>query len=262
MSETIPSSEDHITCQKKALQSSVPILRNMFCIQYLAGTEKPEPICRTLKGPSPTVNSTPQRGGEGDVEDSGARPRCWGGSCLRFGLSPLTHFPTSSTSHEFPSARSSLASRSRLMVWTQTCWQTGCKEDVWGKARQKFGVQDRSAVWLRMTTLCSNKYGRSMGNVLMVKTSCCRNCSSYLTLSELQSSLSFTLSICLGALRGGKANSQGLKVCEKTWLDRGSRCHGIEVGFRHEALFVLISKPVRRPFDVVFGWCPQASCLC
>lgn len=35
-----------------------------------------------------------------------------------------------------------------------------------------------------------------------------------------------------------------------------------EVVFRHEeALFVLISKPVRKPFDDVFGRCPGALSL-
>lgn len=94
------------------------------------------------------------------------------------------------------------------MVWTRTCWQPGCKEDVWGKTWQKFGVQDGSAVWLRMT-LCSNKYGRSLGIGLMVETYLTNlfagESSSYFTLSEPPSSLSFTLSVCLPrCLEAGK----------------------------------------------------------
>lgn len=78
-----------------------------FCTKDMAVTEEPEPVCRPLKGPSPTATSTPLRERRGDVEDSGGRLRWWEGSCLRFGLSPLTHFPTSSTSREFPAAISS-----------------------------------------------------------------------------------------------------------------------------------------------------------
>lgn len=89
--------------------SRVPLLflEPLFRFQDPAGTEEPKPVCRPLKGPSPTVTSTPPRGWEGAVEDSGGTTRWRRGSCLRFGLSPLTHFPTSSTSREFPTAISS-----------------------------------------------------------------------------------------------------------------------------------------------------------
>lgn len=148
----------------------------------------------------------------------------------------------------------------RLMEWTTTCWRTGGTVGVWGEAWQKFGVQDMSGVRLRMTILFPNIHGRSVG-----KCPCCED----ILLRELQLIfhsrwaawvLSFTLSVPL-PWGWKKANSQNLKVCEKTWLDRSSKCHKGEVVFRHETAFVLISEPVRRPFDVVFGWCPRASCL-
>lgn len=78
--------------------------------------------------------------------------------------------------------------------------------------------------------VCSNKYGRHIGTYLGVKTYLTNlvagESSSYFTLSDLPTSLSFTLSVSQPDRLGGEtAKSQGLKVCEKTWLDRSSKCH-------------------------------------
>lgn len=68
--------------------------------------KKAEPTRGPPRGPSPTVDSEAE-GQRGGLARSGpGRAR---GSCLRFGRSPLTHFPTSPASHQFPSAVSSFA---------------------------------------------------------------------------------------------------------------------------------------------------------
>lgn len=86
-----------------------PFLGTCFAYSsYIAGTEKPEPICEPSQRSLTNcrLQTSERRPGQhGRFGRNGLRWR--GGSCLRFGLSPLTHFPTSSTSHEFPSAISS-----------------------------------------------------------------------------------------------------------------------------------------------------------
>lgn len=100
------------------------------------------------------------------------------------------------------------------MVWTQTCWQTWCKEDVWGNAWQKFGVRDMKTVSLGMATLRSDRYGRSKGMGLKVKKFCCGReweAEAHISLSLSCRALRLSLfpSLCFGALRGKR---QILKV--------------------------------------------------
>lgn len=147
------------------------------------------------------------------------------------------------------------------MVWTKTCWQTGCRQELWGKARQKFRAQRgelRGCIRLLSAQInMAGQWGLSLWWRHLVA-------GSHVSLALSRRARSVFHSCQSASVPWGekKANSQGLRLCEKTWLDRGSRCHGGEVVFRHGALFVLISKPVRRLFDVVFGWCPKAPCLC
>lgn len=89
------------------------------------------------------------------------------------------------------------------MEWTWACWQTGCKEDIRGKARQKYGVQEKSASWSCMTTLGPNKYGRSMETHLSHLVA---GTVAHITLSLSCRVLchSFCLSLCLRCLEGEK----------------------------------------------------------
>lgn len=175
------------------------------CMQALAGTVKPEPNCRSLQGPSPTVTSTPHRGGEGDVEGSGETRGAEGAAAFASVRVLWPNFqPLQPPANSLPPSPLPL-SCSRLMVWTQTCWQTGGQEDVWGKAWQKFGVQDRSAVSLKQIwqVRWESPY---VEDILLQELA---SVSSYFTLSELPSSLSFTLSVSLPSGVKGK--------CFKAW---------------------------------------------